>query len=458
MAILPVRTKLGYGFGSAAYGIKDNGFAVFLLFYYNQVIGLDGLLVAAALATALVVDAFIDPLVGHLSDNTRTKIGKRHPWLYGSAIPIALFWMLLWNPPTMSDGLTFVYLVVTAMLVRFSISAYEVPSLALLPELTPDPHERTNIMRYRFMFGWGAGLSIMAVSYGYFLAATPDFPDGQLNPQGYELYSLAGALVMIVAVLISARTTQKRIVGNYHRGQSEAPKNDGLKEVIRSFSYHPFKLLLIASLLAYTNQGLIFALTTYLFRHVWELSELAFLGYSLLLFVGVILAFLTVTPLSKRIGKPKAASYFAAISLAIGVAPYWLRLADLFPANGSAILVPTLFTFAVSAKGFGIAAMILAMSMMADIAEGYEKHTGRKSEGIFSAGMFFTQKLVGGLGLLLAGLIISFVGLPDGAARGSVATEIVTNLTLAYVSIKTVIGLALIWAFRQIPLENKDSQ
>ena len=132
---LPLRTKLTYGFGSVAYGIKDNGFATFLLFYYNQVIGMRADLVSLAIALALIADAFIDPLVGHLSDKTRTKIGRRHPWLYAAVIPIAIAWIALWHPPSMSEWQTFVYLFLIAMIVRMTFSAYEVPALALLPGL-----------------------------------------------------------------------------------------------------------------------------------------------------------------------------------------------------------------------------------------------------------------------------------------------------------------------------------
>lgn len=147
-------TKLAFGFGSVAYGIKDNGFAVFLLIYFNQVIGMPAEQVGLAVALALVADAFFDPFVGHRSDATRSRWGRRHPWLYGAALPIALSWLLLWNPPEWSNGALFFYLIFVAMAVRFSFSAYEVPALAMLPEMTRDYHERTEVLRYRFLFGW----------------------------------------------------------------------------------------------------------------------------------------------------------------------------------------------------------------------------------------------------------------------------------------------------------------
>lgn len=450
---VPLSTKLGYGFGSVAYGIKDNGFAVFLLFYYNQVVGLDASVVGGALLTALVIDAIYDPLAGHLSDNTRTKIGKRHPWIYATALPIALSWLLLWHPPEMGNTAAFFYVLSMAVLVRVSLSSYEVPSLAMLPELTPDHHERTVVMRYRFLFGWGSGLAMMALAFGVFLAPTTGYPDGQLNPQGYSTFAILGAVLMFISVIVCGLSTHKPIVAAYHDHDRADDPNGGLGEIVKSFTYPPFARLLLVSFFAFTNQGLIFAMTLYLFRHVWELDQIAFLIYSLCLFLGVILAFLTVSPLSRRFGKPRAAAWFMALSVIISSLPYWARLAGLFPENGSIMLIPALFSLAIIGTGMGIAAIILAMSMMADIADMYERDTGKRSEGLFSAGMFFMQKLVGGFGIFLASTIIALVGLPDGAERGSVAPDIVTNLNLFYVSIASIIGMLTVWAFAQITLD-----
>lgn len=447
MAHVPMSIKLGYGFGSIAYGIKDNGFAVFLLFYYNQVVGLDASLVGTALLLALFADAIYDPIVGQLSDITRSRIGKRHPWIYGSALPIAISWLLLWHPPEMSDSMAFIYVLMTAIFVRISLSSYEVPSLALMPELTPDPHERTNIMRFRFLFGWGSGLAMMALAFAVFLSPSEQYADGQLNPIGYSQYAILGAILMLLSVIVAGLSTQKPILRAYYEGSRATIHNGGFGEIIHSFSYLPFAKLLLVSFFAFTNQGIIFALTLYLFRHIWELDQIAFFIYSLCLFLGVVIAFITVGPVSKKMGKPHAAALFIIISVILGTLPYWLRLLDIFPDNDSAFMMPMLFLLKVTGTGFGIAAIILAMSMMGEISDMYTQDTGKKSEGLFSAGMFFMQKLVGGIGLFLASAIIGIVGLPEGAQSGTVAPDIVNNLNLYYVSIVTIVGLLTAWAF-----------
>ena len=79
--------KVAYGFGSVAFGVKSNGFDYFFLIFYSQVMGVSAYLVSLALMVALIVDALSDPLIGYLSDNTRSRWGRRHPFMYAAALP-----------------------------------------------------------------------------------------------------------------------------------------------------------------------------------------------------------------------------------------------------------------------------------------------------------------------------------------------------------------------------------
>ena len=170
--IRSLRTKLFYGLGSVSFGVKDNGFQTILLLFYNQVVHLPGALVGAALAIALMIDAFVDPVVGYLSDNLRTRWGRRHPLMYGAALPVAVSYLLLWNPPNWSQSGLFVYLVVVAIFVRTLITFYEIPSSALAPELTQDYDQRTSFFGYRLFFAWYGGMIMYVLAFRVFL--TPD--------------------------------------------------------------------------------------------------------------------------------------------------------------------------------------------------------------------------------------------------------------------------------------------
>ncbi len=455
---LPTKTKLLYGSGSIAYGIKDNGFATFLLFYYEQVVGLSADLVGLAIALALIADAFIDPAVGQMSDRTRTRIGRRHPWLYAATLPIVIAWIFLWHPPETNPTMTFFYLFAVAMAVRMAFSAFEVPALALLPELSRDYHDRTSIMRFRFLFGWAGGLTIMFIAYAIFLVPSENYPVGLLNKDGYQNYAILGAVIMLAAVLISAIGTHKRVVGDYRSTKSHPPTAETFGQIMETFRYRPFLLLMLAGVFAFTNQWLVFALSPYLFTHVWEFRQPDFTAYSLVLFIAAFSAFLIVTPISKRLGKARAASLLTLSALFIGTAPYWLRMVDMFPNPGDSRMIPILFALLVIATASSISAMILTLSMIADVTDQHEFETGNKSEGLFSSGMFFMQKVVNGIGILLASQIISVIQMPKNATPGSVDPAIVDNLALIYVLLATVIALIGAWAYTKFPLGEKDHE
>ena len=92
---LSVPTKLFYGVGSVAFGVKDQGFSYLLLIFYNQVVGLPSATVGLAIMIALIADSFLDPIMGQVSDNWRSRWGRRHPFMYAAAIPVAVSYLLL---------------------------------------------------------------------------------------------------------------------------------------------------------------------------------------------------------------------------------------------------------------------------------------------------------------------------------------------------------------------------
>src|SRR5690554_3293986 len=115
---LPLSLRLLYGSGTIAFGVKDQGFNALLMLFYNQVIGLPGAWVGAAFMIAMGADSLVDPVTGEYSDNVRSRWGRRHPFMYASALPIALFYLLLWSAPGASHRAQFAWLVTTAILVR----------------------------------------------------------------------------------------------------------------------------------------------------------------------------------------------------------------------------------------------------------------------------------------------------------------------------------------------------
>ena len=443
---------LGYGLGAVAYGVKDNGFGTFLLLFYNQVLGLPSASVGLVIMAALVIDAFIDPMVGIFSDRTRSRWGRRHPWMYAAALPIMLGWLLLWSPPS-SLGQTglLAWLFATAIFVRAAVSCYEVPSVALTPELSSDYDERTRIMAYRYLFGWAGGLLMLVAAYVLFLSPRPGFPNGLLYRPGYQGYAIAGALAMGVAILVSAAATHRQIPHLPQAGAITAGLGAAFRELLSAVRNRAFAILMLGGVCSYTNQGLIFALSNYLYSYVWLFRGADFLFVALALFAGVLLAFVSARPLSLRLGKARGAALMAVLSYVCFGLPYALRLLGAFAEPGSPPAMPLLLVSMVFSTGCGVTTFILGSAMMADVVEDSETTTGRRNEGLFFAGGFFVQKCTSGLGIFLAGLILAAAGFPEQARPGSVDVAVLDRLTLIYLGLGALLAACAATAYLRFP-------
>ncbi|WFL76265.1 MFS transporter [Altererythrobacter arenosus] len=451
---LPVRLKVVHGFGSIAYGVKENGFATFLLLFYNQVVGLDAGLVGTAIMVALIADAFVDPVIGELTDRTQTRWGRRLPWLYGAPIPLAFAWMALWHPPEASDAMTIVWLVGWAIVVRSLVSMCEVPSIALVPELTGDYDERTILMRYRFLFGWAGGLLILILAYAVFFRAA-----GETDPAGYAAYSLTGAVLMAGAVLLSAAGQHKRIA----KPSPPLPANTGglrqiAGEMRQTLSNRAFLWLVFAALFSFVNQGIAFSLSNYMIGFLWLFDQAEKTAYALILFGTMIAAFFVVAPLARRLGKRQAAIFSGLASISFNTLLYLLYVFDVFPEVAGKPSVLLVFAIIFMSNTFGIALMILSSSMMADVVEASQSETGRRSEGLFFAGYFFMQKCATGIGIFIAGIILSSAAFPRSAAPGQVTQGVLDGLALGYVTAILVIGATGLLVLRRFPINRADHE
>ena len=450
---LPGRLKLMHGFGAVAFGVKDGGFSFFLLPFYNLVLGVDAGIVGAALATALVIDALVDPMIGHLCDRTYTRWGRRLPWLYIAPVPLALAWTLLWSPPFAGTP-GFWEIVMLAVGVRLLLSACEVPSISMVPEITDDYVERTTLFRYRYLSGWIGGLAMSVLAFTVFLPT----PESQLQPDGYALFGMVGAVVMLVSVIGSAAGQHPYLA----RLPDSAPPPFSLTlafgEILDAFRERAFVIFAAGALAAHVSAGVTLSITLYVTRYIWQFSELAFKLYPLALGLAVVLMFLIVGPLHRRFGKPLSGAAGSLITLTIGGAPYVLLLAGLWPTTGSALSTGLFMGFMVAANTFGVVTIISATSMVAEIVEAYEERTGKRAEGTFYAGNWLVTKAATGGGILLTSLIVQIIGLAPGTTQAAVTPEVVRNLAIAYLLVASVLAVTAAYWLARFPISRADHE
>lgn len=432
--MLPARSRWAFGLGSIAYGIKDNGFGTFLLLFYNQVVGLSASSVGIAIMMAMVIESFVDPAVGFLSDHSRSKWGRRHPWMYGSAVPVAIGWLLLWNPPTgWSETALLLYLFGSALLTRVALSAFEIPASALGPELSSDYDERTRLFSYRYLFAWVGGLAMLSLAYALFLVPDATHPVGLQNGSGYSRMATFAAIAMMVSIIVSSLGLHPEI--------KHLPKvvdtNETFSEHVAAFrqtvSNKAFIVLLVAGLFAYTAQGISFALSNYMYQYVWRFSGGDYQWLSISLLAGVMIAFIFAPRLTRGGDKARVGTILSIANAVLVVSPYVLRLLGLFPPPESPIALPLLLAIWTANTACGVGAFILGASMLSDVVEESELRTGRRSEGVFFAGSFFVQKMVGGFGVFMAGVILAVAQFPATARPGAVPIATIDRLTLIFI-------------------------
>jgi len=429
-------TRLSYGIGAIAYGVKDNGFGYFLLFYYSQVLGLPSHLASLAIFMALFVDALSDPIVGTVSDRLHSRWGRRHPFMYASALPISLSFYFLWNPPELSESGLFYYLLVMAILVRTFLTFFEVPSTALAPELSESYDERTTLSSIRHFCGWAGGITIAAVTYSVLLVPTEVYEKGQNNPNGYELYGLLGGSMMLASILFST-------IGTHHRiptlKQPPEKRKRSFAEIFRetreTLSNRSFLSIFSFGIFSSMGAGFAGAISIYLYTYLWELDSKVIAPIILSGIVSATFAAFVAPAAAKRLGKKNAAMSFAILAAISHPLPVALRLFDLMPENGSEWLLPALIGFNIWSTALIICAATLVSAMMADIVEESELVTGRRSEGIFFAARSFISKSLSGLGIIITTILLEIVDFPAKAQPGEVDPDIIWALGAGYAPI-----------------------
>src|ERR1019366_4798889 len=299
--------KLLYGLGSIAFGEVSTFLGSALLLFFNQVVGVPASWVGAAIMIALMVDAIFDPLLGQWSDQVRTAWGRRHPFMYASALPLAASFYFLYSPPYgWTNRSLFFYLLALLIAVRLLVSLYEIPSSALAPELTTDYDERTSLLAYRFFFGriGGAGMAILALRV--FLRKDATHPLGLLYRHGYQQVAAVACIVMVVTILASCLGTHGRSVVLIEQPRSRDPFAVRAQRLMMTLSNRSFLSLMIAGIIASIAGGLSSGLGLYITTYFWDLTpgEISYLvAFS---FLSAILGVALASVASRKMGKKRA--------------------------------------------------------------------------------------------------------------------------------------------------------
>lgn len=455
-------TKLAYGFGQAAEGTKNGAFAVFLFFYYVQVLGLSGTYAGLAVGIALMFDAVTDPLAGSLSDNWRSKLGRRHPFMYASAVPLAICFFCLFSPPALSGFALFAWLLVFAVLTRGAMTLYHVPHIALGAELSSNFHERTTVVAFRQFFSTFGMLAAFAIGFGIFFRETPEYPQGQFNVGAYGPFALCLGLFMLISIVTSARGTQAH-VPNLPKATGPAVKLSALGMLTRMFSElalalgnRSFRWLFAGVLIVFMMVGVDQALNLHMNTYFWELSSDDNFSFFAAYPIGIMIGALFARRLNQLFDKKPSIVFGTAWWAACQIIPVVLRLLGWFPENHTTELVSTLVVVRFVQGAGVVQALVTFGSMVADIVDEHELATGRRQEGIFFASVSFSGKFTSGIGNVVGGIALDLISWPRGPeiqTAADVPPDTLMWLGLLYGPIVAGFAVVAVWCYSKHQLD-----
>ncbi|MBO6597109.1 MAG: MFS transporter [Pseudomonadales bacterium] len=423
-----------FALGQIPEGIQSTSFAFFLLFFYNQVLGLSGFLSSLAIVLALIVDAVSDPVIGSWSDGYRHKWGRRHPFMYVAALPFAVSFYFLFAPPKgLSEIQIFGWLLIFAVLTRTTQSVYSVPHTSLTAELSDDYHERTLLSALRSILQSCGTLMVFLIGFQVFFGATPEYPNGQLNPDAYPRFAALFSLLIFIGVLLTAAGTHSHIP---HLPQATPDSrfrfSQVVQEALMAFSFRSFRTVVVTAVLFGMTMGMVSALSIYLgtlyFQFSLELIGLSFPASILGSFMGAGLA----TPLGRMFKEKK--NLLIAGLLWYGfwnTLPIILSLLGYFPEPGNPWLFYMVMTAnAISAMGIGLLTVMIG-SMIADITDQHEAKYGSRNEGIYFAASSFAAKAISGFGIIISGVVVDIAGIQRSATVETVDPDSLMTLAIA---------------------------
>lgn len=456
---LPLKTKVAWGAGGFFEQMIANGINVVVMQIFNIGYGIDARLLGFVQFFPRILDAISDPLLGNLTDNTRSRWGRRRPWILVSSTVCSILYVLVWfcNPEWRPSGILWWFTIISILYYQF-FGLYSIAYNALGFEQTDDYNERTNLQGYRMLF---LNLAVPLLNAVYFFSRHPFFTTdapaffswvtGEI-PEAFEAIEIYGirSVALILGIIMFLFALMPVI---FSRENPDAQNQDkihlwaAIKTTARNRIFLVFVGIMIMALFAIALSGpLIFYLQLY---HVCEgdkdmAARLSMIGgFSVL--GATIVAIPLTTMVNRWIGKNNAlwVGLFLQLTSCLSA---WIFFT---PSNPWLSLIPgVILVFGMVIYQMG------ANTILADICDVDELDTGLRREGMYAAALGFVNKLAFSSVNLIAGFILFFCGF-DASADEPASSQTILNLRIAYVLIPVVLFSVVAILLKRFPLSHE---
>jgi GPH family glycoside/pentoside/hexuronide:cation symporter len=455
---IPIPQRLAYGLGGLVNNLLGAAISVMAIIL-NLGLGMNPALVGTLMALPRLTDALTDPLMGYISDQTRTRWGRRRPYIFWGAICSGIIFAALWQlPPGHSERFYFWYFLSGSIVFYLAYTVYATPWVALGYELTPDYNERTRLMgvaNFMGQFAW------VAAPWFYMLMENKRlFADSVAGARGLAI--IIGAFVVVAGVVpaIVCRERMNKLVG-----AAPAPAHGGtwrslsrnMREFFRGFAVTirctPFLRLCAATFCVFNGFMMVSAFTSYVIIYYVYGGD-KFAGARLIGINGTVSAIGTftviplVTWLATRIGKRRAFFFAVGVSI-VGYAMKFFCYSQ---------TTPMLLLLATPLIAFGLGGLFTLMgSMVADVCDYDELATGHRREGMYGSIFWWVVKLGMALALGLSGFLLNATGF-DVVLEGGQSARSLLLMRLFDVGVPIVTSALALWIMAGYPLTEEKAR
>lgn len=412
----------------------------------NLGLGMNPALVGLLGALPRLFDAFTDPLVGYLSDQTNSRWGRRRPYIFVGAIAVGVAFALLWQlPPGKSEMYYFWFFLVGSLLFYLAYTIYATPWVALGYELTPDYHERTRVMAVQNFMGQ---LAYLISPWFLWIMQNELLFDDMASGASY-LAIVIGAVVISIGVLPAIFLKErfqdvavKELTASFRRSTINFFKGFAM-----ALKFSPFLKLCLATFLVFNGFMLVASFQSYVIIY-YVFSGDKSLGSQYAGWAGTVSAIATfcviffVSWLSTKIGKRRAFFVSTGVSI-LGYALKWFCYSPHYPLL---LLLPA------PLLAFGLGGLFTLMgSMIADVCDLDELESHERREGMFGSIYWWVVKLGMAAALALGGVLLNATGF-DVELGGDQAAGTIYMMRLFDVGIPLVGSAIAIWIIATYPI------
>lgn len=430
---LRVSTIAGYGVGSLGTGIYSSVPSVLLLFYMTQTLGIAPGLAGLAVFLPKIWDVVTDPVMGFISDHTKSPWGRRRPYLLAGAILMSVTFVFLFSAPELAEPFhSFLYVLIIFTLSATAYTIYAVPYIAMPAEMSSSHKERTVVMSVRMAFAMG-GILLGSTLAPYLVSW---FGGGR---GGYTGMSFVVGLICAASMLAAFLATR------------QAPRSDRAEGKKMQFWAHfgdvfksmPFRILVAIYILQLTAMGVFSAAVPYYVSYIIS-GDTAMIGTFFGVLLGTAILTMPVWTLAANLFGKRAAFILSAIAYGAGTVALFTVSLDGF----STALIVILAIIGLGLSGI----QMVPFSMLTDVIRHSSLTAGAAREGTFTGLWTASEKLGLAIGPLIVGWGLQFVGFSGEAAPSDAALDGIRILTGAMPGVAILLSAAMVFFY---PLREK---